>query len=164
VEVAVKKRVMTKPVFEVMTPEPVKVRPDVTVEQLLALFDRHDFNAFPVVDEDGTLLGIVTKLDVLRFLRPDPALRIPDLQAVSGTHVRNIMRSGIVTVEPEDPIVVAADLMVETRLHSLPVVLRRAGEPTLAGMVSRGDLLRGLRLELLGGTPTRAVRAAAHAR
>jgi CBS domain-containing protein len=145
----VKRRVMTRPVYEVMTPEPVKVRPDQTIEALLALFDRHDFNAFPVVDEDGTLLGIVTKLDVLRLLRPDPTLRIPDLSAISATHVRNIMHSGIVTVEPEDPIVVAADLMVETRLHSLPVVLRHAGEPTLAGMVSRGDLLRGLRLELL---------------
>jgi CBS domain-containing protein len=156
-------RVMTRPVYEVMTPEPVKVRPDMTVEELLALFDRHDFNAFPVVDQDGTLLGIVTKLDVLRFLRPDPALRIPDLPALARAYVRDIMRSGIVTVEPEDPIVVAADLMVETRLHSLPVVLRRAGEPTLAGMVSRGDLLRGLRLELLSGAGAPIAQAAAHA-
>lgn len=157
------KHVMTRPVYEVMTPEPVKVRPEMTVEELLTLFDRHDFNAFPVVDQDGTLLGIVTKLDVLRFLRPDPTLRIPDLPAVSATHVLDIMRTGIVTVEPEDPIVVAADLMVETRLHSLPVVLRRAGEPTLAGMVSRGDLLRGLRLELLGGAGARVEHATARA-
>jgi len=145
----VKRQAMTTPVHEVMTLEPVRVRQETTVRELIQLFDRHDYNAFPVVDRAGTLLGIVTQLDVLRLLGPDAQLRIPDATTLNGTHVRDIMRHGIVTVEPENPIVVAADLMVHTQLHSLPVVQRRAGVPTLVGMVSRGDLLRGLRLELL---------------
>jgi len=145
----VKRQAMTTPVHEVMTLEPVRVRQETTVRELIQLFDRHDYNAFPVVDRAGTLLGIVTQLDVLRLLGPDAQLRIPDATTLNGTRVRDIMRHGIVTVEPENPIVVAADLMVHTQLHSLPVVQRRAGVPTLVGMVSRGDLLRGLRLELL---------------
>lgn len=59
------------------------------------------------------------------------------------------MRRGVVCVEPEDPVVVAADLMVETHLRSLPVVQRKSGGPVLIGMVSQGDLLRGLRFELV---------------
>lgn len=58
------------------------------------------------------------------------------------------MRHGVVSVEAGDPLVVAADLMVETRLRSLPVVRREPKGPVLAGIVSQGDLLRGLRFEL----------------
>jgi CBS domain-containing protein len=59
------------------------------------------------------------------------------------------MRRGVVTVEPEDPVAVAADLMVETRLRSLPVVQRSPGAGRmLVGIVSQGDLLRGLRFVL----------------
>ncbi len=141
-------RSATMPVYDVMTRVPVTVAPGTTVGDLMALFDRHDFNAFPVVDAHGVVRGIVTKLDVLRMFRPDANLRIPDFRALSSGHVADIMRRGVVSVEAEDPVVVAADLMVETRLRSLPVVQRKSGGPVLVGMVSQGDLLRGLRFEL----------------
>lgn len=139
---------MTTPVLEVMTRTPVTVTPQTTVGDLMALFDRHNFNAFPVVDADRVLCGIVTKLDVLRLLRPDWGLEIPDSRTLSSASVADIMRHGVVSVEPEDPIPATADLMVETRLHSLPVVQRRGGGPELVGIVCPGDLLRGLRFEL----------------
>lgn len=141
-------RATTTPVLDIMTRSPVTVRANVTVGELLALFDRHEFNAFPVLDDRGELCGIVTKLDVLRLLRPDGALRIPGPRDVAQATVADVMRRGVVSVEPRDPLVVAADLMVETRLHSLPVVERRGGGPVLVGIVSRGDLLRGLRFAL----------------
>ena len=50
-------------------------------------------------------------------------------------------------VEPGDPVVVAVDLMVETKLRTLPVVERRGGKPVLVGIVSRKDLLRCLTIE-----------------
>lgn len=139
----------TAPLHEVMTQAPVTVRSQTTVRELLALFDRHDFNAFPVVDEAGVLQGIVSKLDVLRLFQPDAAFRVPDFGAIASTRVGSIMRPGVVTVEPEDPLVAAATLMVETRLRTLPVVRRRAGGAVLLGIVSQGDLLRALRFEMV---------------
>lgn len=141
-------RSATMPVYDVMTRVPVTVTPEMTIGALMELFDRHDFNAFPVVDPHGVVCGIVTKLDVLRMFRPDQNLRIPDFPALSSGHVADIMRHGVVSVEAEDPVVVAADLMVETRLRSLPVVQRKGRGPVLVGIVSQGDLLRGLRFGL----------------
>jgi len=143
-----KTHVMTTPVLEVMTRTPVTVTPQTTVGELMALFDRHDFNAFPVVEDGETLFGIVTKLDVLRLLRPDWGFRLSGSSVLSTTKVADIMRHGVVSVEAEDPIVAAADLMVETRLRSLPVVQRKGAGPVLVGIVSQGDLLRGFRFEL----------------
>jgi CBS domain-containing protein len=130
-----------------MTPTPVGVRPEATVTELLGLFDRHDFNAFPVVDGEGVLRGLLTKLDLLRLFRPDETGRIPELAEVGDRRVNELMRHGVVTVEPDDSVSVAADLMVVTGLRSLPVVNRSTGLPVLLGMVSRGDLLRALRVE-----------------
>lgn len=147
----------TLPVRDVMTPAPRTAAPETSVGELLTLFERHDFNAFPVVDEAGQLCGIVTKLDLLGVLGPDARLRLPDLRIVARRQVAEFMRRGVVTVEGDDPVGVAADLMLQTGLRSLPVVHRRASGPELVGMVSRGDLLRGLRTELLEAARAPAV-------
>jgi predicted transcriptional regulator len=41
---------------------------------------------------------------------------------------------------------------VETELRSIPVVQRTSGRPKLVGMVSRGDVIRGLRFAMRGET------------
>lgn len=140
-------RTATMPVWEVMSPSPITIGPGTTLAELLDLFDRHDVNAFPVVDEGEGLLGLITKLDVLRLLRPHEGLTLPDFASVAGRRVTEVMRTGVVTVEPDDPAAVAADLMVATGLRSLPVVDRSSGRPVLQGMLSRGDVLRGLWVE-----------------
>ena len=48
-----------------MTRDVTTVTCDVTLRDLEALFEKHDFNSFPVVEE-GKMLGIVTKFDFLR--------------------------------------------------------------------------------------------------
>jgi CBS domain-containing protein len=142
-------RVTTMPVYEVMTRAPITVTPLTRIPDLIALFDRHDFNAFPVVDDRGILCAIVTKLDVLRALRPEENFWVPPFAGVASARVEDIMRRGVVSVEAGDPVVVAADLMVETRLRSLPVVQCKPEGRALVGIVTQGDLLRGLRFGLV---------------
>jgi CBS domain-containing protein len=142
-----KKRVESKTVREIMTPAPVTVRPDTSISDLKALFERYDFNAFPVVDEVGVLRGLVSKLDLLRVFHPDWRRGgISGVLALWAERVDDIMSRGIVAVEPDEPVVTAVDLMIETRRRSLPVVERRAEGRVLVGMLSRTDLLPYLTL------------------
>lgn len=150
-------RLSTTPVRDVMTAAPRTVFPDTSVGELLTLFERHDFNAFPVVNTAGELCGIVTKLDLLRLLAPDDHLQLPQLRTVASRRVASLMRHGVVTIEGDEPVAVAANLMAETGLRSLPVVHRRGRGPELVGIVSRGDLLRGLSRELLEAARAPAV-------
>ena len=136
-------------VHEVMSTSPVTVEPATLVGDLLVLFDRHDFNAFPVLDQRGEFLGIVSKLDVLELLlAAGRSGAAPDL--LGTTQVGSLMHSNIVSVEAREPISEAGAVMVAKNLRSLPVVERREGG-ALVGMVSRGDVLRGLRFQLLEG-------------
>ncbi|HEX2451123.1 MAG TPA: CBS domain-containing protein [Gemmatimonadales bacterium] len=139
-----KTKVSLKTVREIMAKPPETVAPDLTVGALLKLFDRHLADAFPVVNADGVLLGLVSRLDVLRLLRPDPDLRMPDWNTISRQRVDRIMRHGVISVEPGDPAFAAADLMVTTRFQTLPVVERSAGRPVLVGLVTRSGLLEAL--------------------
>jgi len=127
-----------------MTPA-VTVTPWATLTELAKLFEHHpEVDAFPVVTAEGVLLGIVSRLDILRALRPDVELRRPDARQVASTPVSAVMRHGVISVEADDPALAAADLMVETRFQSLPVVRRDGGRPVLIGIVSRQGLVHAL--------------------
>jgi CBS domain-containing protein len=56
-------------VAQAMTPNPVTVRPDTEIETVAALMVDNNFHTIPVVDE-GELVGIVGKEDILRTLIP----------------------------------------------------------------------------------------------
>jgi CBS domain-containing protein len=63
-EKAVQKIAATS-VADVMTPDPVTVQPETSIEELANLMVDKNFHTLPVVDE-GKLVGIVGKEDVLR--------------------------------------------------------------------------------------------------
>ena len=132
----------TETVREVMTGDPVTVGPDMTIAGLETLMRREGVASCPVVDERGELVGMASRVDLLRALRPSRELSVRNPAELGQLTVRDIMRAGVVTVEPDDPLVAALDLMVDTRLHSLPVVHRGPGRPVVVGMVTQGDLLR----------------------
>src|SRR5439155_15194650 len=79
-------------VREVMPRRPKTVGPKTDVQTLKAMIARYEFNAFPVVDEQQILVGVVTRLDFLRMFRPDEAHRwIPDLRTLGAERVEDIM-------------------------------------------------------------------------
>jgi CBS-domain-containing membrane protein len=132
---------------DIMTPRPRTVGPKTSVRTLQHLFISYGFNAFPVVDEAHILLGIVTKLDLLRVVRHGPQRLPPELSVLWAEHVDDIMRRRVVTLAPDDSVATAVDHMLSSRLRSLLVVESRGRKAVLIGMVSRGDVLSTLMLE-----------------
>lgn len=130
------RRIAGKLVREVMSTDVVTVTEDMTVKQLKEAFDRHDFNAFPVV-RNGRLVGIVTKLDLMRTFSTGRSASMSKIYDLWAERVGDVMRAAIVSVGPEDPVQLAVDYMVEFKLRSLPVVEGRK----VVGMVSRTDVL-----------------------
>ncbi len=58
-------------VAQAMTPNPITVKPDMDIEVVAALMVDKNFHTIPVVDE-GKLVGIIGKEDILRTLMPKP--------------------------------------------------------------------------------------------
>jgi CBS domain-containing protein len=140
-------------VYDIMSSSPVTVEPTTSIGHLLALFDRHDFNAFPVIGKQDRLLGIVSKLDVLNLFLESPARSFPE--GVASKSVMDVMHRTAVFLKADDAITSAGNMMVVTKLRSLPVIHRLAGRPRLVGILSRGDVLRWLRSRLIEGRGSR---------
>jgi CBS domain-containing protein len=113
----------------------------VTMLDLETLFEKHDFNAFPVV-EAGKMLGIVTKLDFLRAFAFTTSQIVPHFDELMRRTVADVMTEAVVHVEPAEPLTRVLQLMVNLRNRSFPVM---GPGRQLVGMISREDVMRALR-------------------
>ncbi|HEV7720571.1 MAG TPA: CBS domain-containing protein [Iamia sp.] len=62
------RRALGGTVTDVMTREPHTVGPDATLEDAATLLHTHDVSRLPVVDDDGRLLGILARGDIIRAM------------------------------------------------------------------------------------------------
>ena len=129
-------------VFEVMTQEPVTVRPSMRIKAALALLAEHNVTALPVATTTGKVCGVVSEADLIRELLPrDPrAYEIPPVDDRSKpVTVEDVMTPHPVTVYPETDLAAAVELLTSTTVKSVPVVDRHGH---LRGVLSRSDIVR----------------------
>ncbi len=124
-----------------MTRTVVTVNRQTTMRELGALFEQHDFNAFPVV-EDDKMLGIVSKFDFLRVFAFASSQMVPHYDELMNRRVADVMTEAVVHVDPTSPLTRVLELMVSVKARSFPV-LNAARH--LEGMISREDVMRALR-------------------
>lgn len=128
-------------VGQYMTREAVSVTRAVTLRELEALFERHDFNAFPVL-EGGSLLGLVTKFDFLEAFAFTTGQLVPHYDEVMERTVGEVMTEAVVHVEPTAPLTRVLQLMVSLKARSFPVL---TADRRLVGIIAREDIMRALR-------------------
>ena len=142
---------------EIMTQDVITVTEDTTIKTLSDLFIKHKVNGFPVLDNDGQLVGIVTEKNLIER---NKNLHIPTVIALfdaviylesgkkfeeevkrfNATRVKDICTSNVVTVSPDTSFDEIASLMAEKGVHSIPVV---DGKNTV-GMIGKLDIIKGL--------------------
>ena len=142
---------------QIMTRKIITVGLELEVSELATLFWKNRIGGAPVVDESGKLLGIVTEsdlidqskkvhiptimtiLDSMIFLE-NPAKLDKEIKKMTGTKVKDIYSSKVVTVNEDTPMSELATIMADRRLHTLPVV---DGEK-LVGVIGKADIIRNL--------------------
>ena len=122
-------------VFEAMTPDVVRVAPEMTLMEAARTMKNLDIGPLPVC-EGERLLGMVTDRDIT--VRATAEGRDP-----RQTLVSDVMTTEVVCCHEDDDIRQAARLMQLTQLRRLLVV---NDEGRLVGIVSLGDLDSAARL------------------
>jgi CBS domain-containing protein len=112
--------------LDVMTPDPVTFGPDTSVHEAAQTLAEHRISGAPVVDADGSIVGIVSEYDLIA--RP-------------GTIVRDVMTRAVISVPDTATLDRVRALLVTQRLKRVPVVNDKS---QLVGLISRADLVREL--------------------
>lgn len=148
---------------DIMVSDVITVRLETTMEEVSELFQIHNINGAPVVDEDGLLVGIVTEDDVvvggmgfsdeeLDTLEDDegeeageaPAAPPAEDEATEGEavcetrRVEEIMTPRPIAVEEDTPVEELCRLMWKLKIHRIPIV----SQGRVRGIVSTIDICR----------------------
>ncbi len=140
-------------VRDIMTPNPITIRPESDYLAAIAIMRAGGFRRLPVVDSEGRLVGIVTYNDLLK-VRAQQADEAARQAAVLGDgvliRVREVMTSPVVSIPAEYPLEEAARVMIEHHITSLPVI----EEGRVVGIITATDIFKTLVAMLGGGSGT----------
>jgi CBS domain-containing protein len=124
-----------------MTRTVITVNRQTTMRELAVLFEKHDFNAFPVV-EDGKLCGIISKFNFLHAFAFTTSQVVPHYDELMNRTTAEVMTEAVVHVDPVSPLTRVLQLMVGLKTRSFPVM---SADGHLEGMISREDVMRALK-------------------
>ncbi len=138
-------------VRDVMTSDPITVGQHVTLAEAEKIFEEHDFNGLPVVDEGNRLIGMVTKLDLMKAFAFIKRIKVPHYDTIMSQPISQMMETKPQVFTPETPLTRVLHEMIETGHKSFPVV----DDDRVVGIVAREDVLKALRKASTGQLPDR---------
>jgi CBS domain-containing protein len=134
---------------DVMTTNVIWVERDTPFAAIAAALNQYRVSAFPVLDEAGQVIGVVSESDLLAKLAligeedPEPGMIVGllhqhQMEKARAVTAGELMTSPAATVSPNDTVEQAARLMYVRKFKRLPVV---DADNRLAGIVSQADVL-----------------------
>ncbi len=162
---------MALTIRDVMSKDPITLKPTATLREAAITLADESVGGCPVVDDDGRIIGMLSEVDILDALKTQhKELRMlmpPEItfgisfveiikerealaafKEVESRLVKDIMTKEVHAVGPNDSVERAIRLMVQHKIHRIPVV---QGD-RLVGILTRGDVLRGFFRQV--GQPT----------
>lgn len=141
----------------IMTTEVIAVAPQTGLKELAALFQEHNVSSMPVVNDLDELVGIISTTDLIDC---DKTLHIPtvisifdwvlyleseknfeeQVRRISAQTVAEICTTKVVTCSAETPVSEVAEMMVQNKVHLVPVV----DGVKVVGVIARLDIIRAI--------------------
>jgi CBS-domain-containing membrane protein len=133
-------------VKDVMSTHVVAVRKGASFKEMAAMLREQRVSAFPVLDDDDKVIGVVSEADLLTREALEGVvpglfsgmLHHREQARVGGVTAAGLMTAPAVTIGPDEPVTRAARLMYSRRVKRLPVT---DADGRLVGIVARSDVL-----------------------
>ena len=106
---------------------------DETLQEAARRMVEEDISALVVVDKEGYLVGIITRIDLLRALT-----KLEDWEKLL---VKDYMNTQVVTVTPQTQLTRVAELLVDKQIHRVVVAREENGKKKPVSVVSAADLV-----------------------
>jgi CBS domain-containing protein len=117
---------------EVMNTRVISVRQDEDIYEAIRVLATNEITGLPVVDGDGTLVGVITEKDVLALLYT--------MQDKGGS-VRDYMTASVVCFDQENDLADVAETLRINNFRRVPIL----DHGRLVGIISRRDIIKYMR-------------------
>jgi len=121
---------LNEQVRRIMTKDPITVGPDDVVRDVSKMMVSKKIQQIPVV-KAGKLVGLVTSYDLWRDLKKS--------KNSEERKIREVMNTNVLKIAPKDKVGTAAELFIDRRFKTLPVVNLRN---ELKGVVTAFDVIK----------------------
>ena len=118
--------------FDVMSVDVVAAKDNATVIEISTRLVLGVFNGMPIIDDNGSVIGIITAIDILRAIR--------DGKDLNTLLVRDLMTQNPSVVKQNTRIEEVIDIMDKKGIEMVPVV--EDGDGRIIGVISRSDILK----------------------
>ncbi len=130
---------MRRPVFTISA--------ETTLDEALELMEKEHIRRLPVVDKDGSLIGIVTERDLVKASPSDATLldKWEVKSMMSKLPIEKIMTRQVITITEDMPLEEAARVMADKKVSGLPVLR----DNKVVGILTETDIFKVF-LEVMG--------------
>ncbi len=149
---------MLKSVAEVMTRDPLTVKPETPLREAIKILAEKRISGLPVVDDAGKLIGVISETDLMwqqagvtppaYFMIFDSVIYLKnpveydrELHKALGQTVGEVMNQKPITISPDKPLREAAKIMRDRKIHRLPVL---DDSEQIVGILSLSDIIRDM--------------------
>jgi len=132
-----------------MTSKVITINRDAGLDEARKRMEDNNIRHLPVVEEDNTLIGIITDRDIRSALPSvfSTCLNNPEeMQRIAGLKVEDVMTKDPITISPMNTLEDALMMMHKMRKGAFPVVDQHG---KLTGIISTRDLIRAF-INVLG--------------
>jgi CBS domain-containing protein len=139
---------------DIMTRDVVYAKPETPLTEVARMMGSKGISGVPVVDESGNVIGVISERDFLANMEIEGVGNFMTLLAeclkgkgclvvsMRRATAMDIMHSPAITVTEDTPVIEISRIFSEKNINRVPVV---SSDGKLAGIVSRGDIVGGLR-------------------
>ncbi|MCK5445500.1 MAG: CBS domain-containing protein [Rhodospirillaceae bacterium] len=125
---------MTRTIADIMATQLVTFSPETDIHKAIHVLLEKRLSGAPVVDNDGNLVGVISKKDCLKIVFAS------GYHQDHGGRVDEYMSNNVQTLSGDTDIISAAEHFINSEFRRFPVL----SDGRLVGQVSRHDVLRAL--------------------
>jgi len=122
------KELKLKKVYEVMSTDPQTAHEHDLIDLVIKIMKWRGVHHIPIENEQGECVGIITQKDLKKARKKH--------RNMGDMLTKDLMQKKVITINPNDRIIDARDIMIEKGIGSLPVVFNGK----LVGVITKSDL------------------------
>ncbi len=135
-------------VKDIMTIEPVTIKENISIRDVIKIFSSNEISGLPVLDQDNNLSGVISATDIIQNESSNDFFSVPYKEGIEFENLQNskfldhpvstMMSRELFTIEPDATIAQMAKVMYENKIHRLLVTEYNK----LIGIVTTFDVLK----------------------